>query len=131
MNKRTILLFAALAILPATSAFARGRVVVFAGPRFGAYGFYGPYWGPYGWAAYPGPFYGTPNAGEVKLDTHLKETEVFINGAYAGTAGKLKSMYLKPGSYNLELRAPGRQPFAEKVYVVAGKTIKLTPDLHN
>jgi hypothetical protein len=65
----------------------------------------------------------------VKFDTNVKEAEVYINDAYAGTVGKLKTMYLRPGSYDIEVRAPGRTQFDKKVYVAAGKTLHLNPDL--
>jgi hypothetical protein len=108
------------------TAFARGRVAVFVGPGFAPYGWYGYGWyGPYG--MYP-PF-GVPNAGEVKLDTKIKDAEVFINGSYAGTVGQLKTMTMRAGDYKLEIRAPGRTPFQQQIYVVAGKTMKLRPDL--
>ncbi len=120
--KKLLLVFAAvLMTLPASAA---GRAIVRGGFGSG----YGPgYWGP----GYYSPYaYGTPNAGELKLETPVKDAEVFINGAYAGTAGKLKTMYMHPGTYNIELRAPGREKFAEKVYIVAGKTLKLHTDMH-
>lgn len=69
----------------------------------------------------------TPTAGELKLDTKVKDAEVFINGAFAGRAGKIKSMYMSPGAYSVELRAPGRARYAERVSIVAGKTVKLHP----
>jgi hypothetical protein len=65
----------------------------------------------------------------VKFDTSVKDAEVYIDGAYAGTVGKLKTMYLRPGSYDIEVRAPGRTQFDKKVYVAAGKTLHLNPDL--
>jgi hypothetical protein len=130
MKKLLLASAVAMALLPMTAA-ARGRIGVFAGPRFapyswyGSYGWYGPFYGPYSW----GPYFGTPNAGEVKVDTKVKDAEVFIDGSFAGTVGKLKTMRLRPGRYNIEIRAPGRTPFAENIYVVAGKTIHLNPDL--
>jgi hypothetical protein len=54
---------------------------------------------------------------------------VFINGAYAGTTHENKTMYLRPGSYNIEVHEGGRTAYAEKVYVVAGKTLHLHPEL--
>ena len=60
----------------------------------------------------------------------MKNVEVFIDGSYAGTTGNLKAMWLRPGSYNIEIRTSERTVFAEKIYVVAGKTIKLHPDPH-
>jgi hypothetical protein len=109
-----------MTLLPA-AAFARGVVVV--GP-VGPYGWYGPYYGPYGYGPYP-----VANAGEVKFDTDIKDAEVLINGSYAGTVRKLKTMTMRPGSYDISVRAPGRETFEQKVYVVAGKTLKLHPDL--
>jgi hypothetical protein len=124
--KRLLLVSAAFVAMFPMTALARGRVGVFVGPAFAPYGWYGYGWyGPYG--MYP-PF-GVPNAGEVKLDTNNKAAEVFINGYYAGTVAQLKTMTLRAGNYNLEIRAPGRTPFQQQIYVVAGKTMKLRPDL--
>ena len=127
--KRLLLVSAAfVAMLPMT-AFARGRGAVFMGPGFAPYDWYGYGWyGPYGMYPYGSPF-GVPNAGEVKLDTNVKDAEVFINGYYAGTVGQLKTMTMRTGNYNLEIRAPGRTPFQQQIYVLAGKTMKLRPDL--
>jgi hypothetical protein len=83
----------------------------------------GPFHRPYPYGAY----YGVPNAGQVKLDTKVKDAQVFVDGAYAGTAGKLKTMRLRPGTYTIELRAPGQAQFTEKIYVVAGKTVHVEP----
>jgi hypothetical protein len=102
----------------------RGVVVV---PSFSAGGWYNPF--PYGiyepYGVYP-PTYS--NAGEVELKTNVKDADVYINGAYAGKARKLKSMWLRADSYALEIRVPGYAPFTEKIYVVPGKTIKVTAD---
>ncbi len=37
--------------------------------------------------------------GEVKLNTNLKDAEVYIDSAYAGKAGDLKSLWIEPGAY--------------------------------
>jgi len=131
MKKGMLVLAALVATLAPTSASAAVRGFVAVGRPFGFAG-YGGWWGPY-WGPYWGPAWGgyyTPgmNSGEVKLDTKTKDASVYINGAYAGPSGKLKTMYLRPGSYAIELRAQGRPNFAEKVYVVAGKTIHLRPE---
>jgi len=124
--KKLLLVMAAFAAMLPMNAFARGRVAVFVGPSFRPYGWYSPYYGMYPY----GPYFGAPNAGQVKVDTKVKDAEVLINGSYAGTVGELKTMTLRPGNYNIEVRSPGRAPFVEHVYVIAGKTIKLHPDLH-
>lgn len=131
MKKGLLILAAALMTMGPVSAPAAVRVVV-GRPYYGGYygGFYGPYWGPYwGWGAPYGGYYAHPNSGEVKLETKVKDAQVYINGAYAGTTKQNKSMYLRPGNYNIEIREGSRTEFAQRVYVVAGKTLKLHPEL--
>ena len=126
MKKGLLILAAALMPLAPVSAPAAVRGYVAVGrPYYGAW--YSPYWGPY-WAPYGG-YYSHPNAGEVKLDTKVKDAEVFINGAYAGTTHQNKSMHLLGGRYNIEIREAGRTLFAEPIYVVPGKTVHLHPAL--
>lgn len=125
--KKLMLLLAAFAVMLPCQAVARGRIGVFVGPAFAPYGAfgYGPYaYGPYGY----GSCGAVPNAGQVKLDTKVKDAQVFVNGSYAGTAGKLKTMWMRPGTYTIEIKAPGRARYAEKIYVIAGKKITLNPD---
>ena len=126
MRKGLLILATALMTLAPMSAPAAVRGFVVGRPYYG--GFYGPFWGPYWGPAYGG-YYAHPNAGEVKLDTKVKDAQVFINGAYAGTTHQNKSMYLRPGSYNIEIKQAGATHFAEHVYVVSGKTLKLHPEL--
>jgi len=100
------------------------RVGVIYGAGVGPWGWYDPYYGfyPYGAAV-------TPTAGMVKLDTSVKDAEVFINGSYAGTVGKLKTMTMLPGNYTVELRAPGRESYKRDIFVTPGKTIKLSAEM--
>ncbi|MGC9946273.1 MAG: hypothetical protein ABSF64_07870 [Bryobacteraceae bacterium] len=84
---------------------------------------YRPYWGP----AYYGGYY--PYAGQVKLDTKVKTAEVFIDGAFAGTTHDARTMHLRPGSYNIEIRELGVTKFNERVFVAPGKTLHLRPVL--
>lgn len=126
MRKGLLVLAAALmTIAPMTASAATRRVVVVHRPFF-----YDPFWGPY-WGGYPyyGGFYGYPNSGEVKLETKVKDAQVFINGSFAGDTHHNKTMYLRPGSYNIEIKEGGRTQFAQQVYVTRGKTLKLYPEL--
>jgi hypothetical protein len=105
------------------------------------YGGYGP-WSPYGYGPYaynpfffgpymhPGFFTGFgygPNLGEIKLKTEDRDAWVYLDGALAGKAERLKSMWLEPGKYDLEVRS-GEKRFGQKVYVLSGKTLRLTAD---
>jgi len=138
LAKSVLALGMVLAAMP--TAEARGfRGGIYVGPvvtpiyRPFGYG----YWGPYGYPGYYGGYYGGfgypvsshPNAGQVKIDTKQKDAQVFINGAYAGLAKDMKSTWLKEGTYDLELRAPDGQNFTTQIYVVAGKTIHVHPQL--
>jgi PEGA domain len=125
--KKLMLMCITVAVMMAPLASYANPVRVFVAPRVG-WGWYSPYWGPY---PYPYGYYGyVPATGAVKFDTDVKDAEVYIDGAYAGTVGKLKTVNLRPGTYDIEVRAPGRTQFDKKVYVAAGKTLHLNPDLH-
>ena len=131
MKKGLLILAAALMTLVPIGASAAVRGFVVVGRPYFSGGFYRPFWGPY-WGSYWGPAYGyyyAPNSGEVKLDTKVKDAQVFINGAYAGTTKENKSMRLRPGNYSLEIRQAGRAQYARKIYVEAGKTLHLHPEL--
>ena len=126
MRKGMLVLATALMTLAPFSASAAVRGFVVVGrPYYG--GWYSPFWGPY-WGPYWGYSY-YPNSGEVKLDTKVKDAEVFINGSYAGTTHDNKTMHLRPGNYSIEIREAGQSRFDQKVYVVAGKTLHLHPEL--
>ncbi len=127
MRKAMLLLAGALMTLAPVSASAAIRGYVVVGPHYYVGGWYSPYWGPY-WGL-PYPLYSYPNSGEVKLETKVKDAQVFINGAYAGTTHDNKTMHLRPGNYNIEIREGGRTEFAQNVYVTAGKTLKIRPEL--
>ena len=128
MRKGLLILVAVLATLAPVSASA---AVVVVGRPYVYGGWYSPFWGAY-WGPYWGPGYGyyyAPNSGEVKLDTKVKDAQVFINGAYAGTTHENKTMHLRAGTYNIEIREGNATPFSSKVYVIAGKTVHLHPEL--
>jgi hypothetical protein len=127
-----------LVALPASAAGRfHGGVVV--GPAFGYYGWHNPYfYAPYGWYGPFGPYgpyglYGSypmnSNVGELKLKTNVKDADVYINGAYAGKAEKLKTMWLRPDSYTVEIRAAGYTSYAQRIYLIRGKTTQVKADL--
>ncbi len=122
MKKLLLVAIAALGVMPFPAA-ARHGVAVFVGVRPAPFGWYGPVYRPYPYA----PYAVVPNAGQVKLEVPDKNAQVFVNGAYAGTVHEMKTMWLHPGAYNLEIRGAAR-PYAERIYVVAGKTIHIRPE---
>jgi hypothetical protein len=51
---------------------------------------------------------------------------VLINNAYAGTVASLKgSVWLRPGVYDLCVRAPDRLDFRRRIYVLSGKKLEI------
>jgi hypothetical protein len=94
----------------------------FYGPGYGWYG-PGPYWGPYGYGYRP-----SQPTGSIKFETKMKDASVYVDGGYAGTVDQLKTFKLHPGNHDVELRSPdGHTFYQEKLNVVAGKTLKITP----
>jgi hypothetical protein len=113
----------------------------FSGPYYypyGPYGFYpgdwvyGSAWYPM-WGGYPyypsGYFTYNNGRGELRLSADPKVAEVYIDGAYAGTADRLKSIWLDPGAYDLTVSAADRESFHQRVYVLSGKSLKITAKL--
>jgi hypothetical protein len=91
------------------------------------YHFYGPAF-YYPWPrAYWGPSYVVvPQTGDVKIDTHLKDAAVYVDGGYAGTTGKLKDFSLRPGNHIIEVRdSAGDMLYHNRVQVLLGKTTKI------
>jgi hypothetical protein len=124
-----------------------GGVSVGAGyARFSSPLFYGPYSYPnYGWdfAGYPWwPYSGfwsplyfpglipgfaqSVGKGEIKLDSSEKDAEVYIDGAYAGMVRDLKSIWLDAGAYDLELKGEGDRFFQKRIYILSGKSLKIS-----
>ena len=129
MKKGLLVLAAALiALAPLKHASAGGPAFVGGGPTVYG-GWYAPYWGPYWGPSYGFFRYYDANLGEVKLETKCKTAQVFVNGAYAGTTKNNRSLYLKPGSYAIEIRENGKTAFSQKIFVAAGKRVKLRPTL--
>jgi hypothetical protein len=114
----------ALNVIPSASA---QRIVVRAYPYYygGYYGsgfYYGPRW------YYPGQavYVARPTTGEVKIDTHLKNASVYVDGGYSGLTNKLKHFSLSPGNHNIEVRdAGGNVMFSQRVQVLVGQTTEI------
>jgi hypothetical protein len=96
-------------------------------PEYWAYSPYS-YWPPFYHPGYFTGFSQQPNMGNVKIAAPDKTSLVYLDGALAGRLDKLKDMWLEPGVYHLEVRNASRR-FTQKIYVLSGKTLKVTPDM--
>jgi hypothetical protein len=105
------------------------RPRIFIGGYFGPT-FYGPAWYGPGWVA-PYGYVSGPVTGSVKFETKFKDAAVYVDSAYAGTVGGLKTFHLRPGDHNIELRDhDGHSFYQERVEVIAGKTLKIAAQYH-
>lgn len=95
------------------------------------YPYYPSFYGPYlsGYVPYASGFTYEMGKGQVKLEAEPKTAAVRLDGAYAGTADKLKSMWLEPGAYDLTVSSPNGGDFHERIYVLSGKTVKIKATL--
>jgi hypothetical protein len=96
-------------------------------PYFGFY--FGPYYGPY--YPYPGPYLGPQRFAAAAVRTRVKpsETEIYLNGYYAGVAddfdGVFQRLYLPAGVHEIELYLAGYQSYREVVRLTQGETFEL------
>jgi hypothetical protein len=92
--------------------------------------FYDPFFYPGFYApGYFGGFSFGEGKGEVRLSGAPKNAEVYLNGGYAGTANKLKNMWLDPGAYDLSVSTSDSSSFHQRIYVLSGKSLKIAAKL--
>lgn len=114
------------------------RSVGWYGPR---YGYYGPSWRgyyshPWGYYPYWGqlPYYGLyEERGSLRIDVEPEETEVYVDGYYAGVVdsydGFFQRLHLPPGEHDIELRLEGYRSIQEQIYLPIGTTYRITQDM--
>ena len=134
-------LAAAATLIPDT-ADAQGRHAIHHGPRGGhvvvaAYYrplFYDPFfydpWFPYRYGYPPygyGQFY-APGA-SLRLQVSPRETEVFLDGYFAGTVdnfdGFFQRLHLEPGEHEVTLYLPGHRTVTQKILLEPGGTFRI------
>ena len=106
------------------------RVVYFRGYGYRPYyyGYYDPFlYGPY-------PYYGARyDQSSVRLDVKPEETEVYVDGYYAGVVdsydGFFQRLHLPAGAHEIELYLDGYGSTQETLYLVAGETYKIRHDM--
>lgn len=99
------------------------------GLLFGGFGYgYSPrYYGPayYQWR----PFGYYDLSGSVRLQVEPEETEVFVDGYYAGQVdefdGVFQRLRLEPGEHHIELYLPGHRTYTQRVYLQPGRTFNI------
>ena len=126
----------AIVLMPQTGAAQR----IFVRPVVRPYVAFGYGWGPAYYSPYyyyPGYYYPgyypaagvygvAPSGGDVKIETHLKDASIYVDGGFAGSTGKLKHFSLKTGNHDIEVRtSAGQMLFHDKVQVLPGRTVDI------
>ena len=106
-----------------------GRVVVLR--AYYAPLFYDPWFYPYAYGWYPQYAYG-PGYGErssLRLQVSPRDTEVFIDGYYAGTVddfdGFFQRLHLEPGEHEVTLYLQGHRTANQMIYSQPGRTLRV------
>jgi hypothetical protein len=119
---------------PGPSHGGGSHVVVGGGVYFGA-PYYYPYaypWYPYGYWN-PAPFYYGPyyydSSASLQLQVTPRETEVFVDGHFAGVVnsfdGTFQRLHVEPGEHELTLFLAGHRPVTQHVYVQPRSTFRV------
>jgi len=92
----------------------------------------GVYLGAYPTAVYAPyqPYQGYAfGSGAVRTLVEPKETQVFVDGYYAGIVddfdGTFQKLYLQPGEHTIELRLEGYRTFQQRIFASPGHTQKI------
>jgi hypothetical protein len=119
------------------------------------YGFYRSYpywWGAYAWSPYYSPYWGSyyygypyfwggyyrrydPNdaLGAARLQVTPRETEVFVDGYFAGVVddfdGFAQRLRLEPGEHEVTLFLEGHRPLTRKMLFTVGQTFKIQHEM--
>lgn len=108
------------------------RSVVVVGGYYHRPWFYDPWYGwgyPYGW--YPPYAFGGryEESAALRVQVEPKQTEVFIDGYWAGTVddfdGFFQRLRLEPGEHDIELYLAGHRSIRQKIYLQPGSTFRV------
>ena len=84
-------------------------------------------WGPGGWFPPFGRVYGPYSS--VRLQIAPQETEVFVDGYYAGIVddfdGFMQRLHVEPGEHTIQLYLTGHRSWEQKVYLQPGGTFRI------
>ena len=122
-------------------SFYRSYPYWWGGYGWAPYGYWSPYWGSYGWG-YPGYWGGfgyyrhydyNDRLGAARLQVTPRETEVFVDGYFAGVVddfdGFSQRLRLEPGEHEVTLFLDGHRPLTRKMRFTVGQTFKIQHEM--
>lgn len=135
VTKRVMTFTIGLIMLGAVSAGAqprRGAVVVIRPAVVHRPFVYDPFWRPWYPYAYGYPYGVLPDA-SVRTDITPKDTEVYVDGYYAGLAsqfdGVFHRLHLNPGGHSVTLHLEGFRTVTQDVYVRPDSTFTINTNM--
>jgi len=107
------------------------RASLFYDPWYYGYGYYG--YGPYYQVQIPiygrGRGYGYDRSGSVRLQVSPRQSEVFVDGYYAGTVddfdGVFQRLNIESGEHEVQVYLAGYRSFTQRFYLQPGKTFNI------
>jgi hypothetical protein len=92
--------------------------------------FYDPWWYPYPYTWYPPYGYaGYDDRASVRMQVSPRETEVFVDGYYAGTVddfdGVFQRLHLEPGPHEVTLYLVGHRTMRQNVFLQDHGTFRI------
>jgi hypothetical protein len=88
-------------------------------PPYGAYGYYGPY--------------GYSRDASLRVQVEPKDTEVFVDGYWAGTVddfdGFFQRLHLEPGEHEVTLYREGHRTIRQKIYLQPNGTFRIRHEM--
>jgi hypothetical protein len=99
--------------------------------------FYDPWYSGFGYGYSQWPYYGYggryDSSASVRIQASPRETEVFVDGYYAGRVddfdGTFQRLHLEPGEHELQLYLPGHRAFNQKIYLQPTGTFRVRHDM--
>ncbi len=94
---------------------------------------YDSWYSPYAYAQFPYYGYRYDDSASLRLQVNPKQTEVFVDGYFAGTVddfdGVLQRLHLEPGDHDIELYLAGHRTHVQRVYLQPHKTFRIRHDM--
>jgi hypothetical protein len=63
--------------------------------------------------------------GVVRFEVHPEDTEIYVDGYYAGIVDDFGKLRLEPGAHDITLYLDGHRTFEETLYSTAGSTVRI------
>ena len=121
---------AAVRVSPGVAVSARPRAAVVVRGSYYRPAYYYPAYPAWGFGYYG---YRYDNSASLRLQVSPKQTEVFVDGYFAGTVddfdGVMQRLHLEPGDHEIELYLAGHRAHRQRIYLQPTKTFRVRHEM--